>query len=145
MKKKVFIISILGAIALCVLTLCVLLFAKHINMYKIDSDQVEKITIWYYLSDGEQELNAHDAETFIKLFNKAKYGGQGTGEGGTPEYGLVVYYVDGSYLRINDFRRMGRNFEVSLHDANGHKKDWYYMNSQDLYEFVSEMVNHAGE
>ncbi|MCH5183882.1 MAG: hypothetical protein J1E00_06875 [Oscillospiraceae bacterium] len=136
-------VAIIASISLVILlSLCTFLVIKHMNRHKIDSDQVEKITVWSHSFD-EQELNVRDTETFIKLYNKAKYGGKATGEGGTPEYGVDVYFVDGSRLVINQFGYVGHDFKVALYDANGPKNDWYYVDSQDLYEFVSEIITNA--
>lgn len=136
-------VAIIASISLVILlSLCTFLVIKHMNRHKIDSDRVEKITVWSH-SFEEQELNTRDTETFIKLYNKAKYGGEATGEGGTPEYGVHVYFVDGARLVINQFGYVGHDFEVALYDANGPQNDWYYVDSQDLYKFVSEIITNA--
>ena len=141
-KRTVAIIS--SIVLVILLSLCTFLVIKHMNRHKIDSDRVEKITFWSYSFD-EQEMNAHDTETFIKLYNKAKYGGEATGEGGTPEYGVNVYFIDGTRLIIYPFGSVRHDFEVALYDANEPENDWYYVDSQDLYQFVSEIITNANQ
>ena len=121
--------------ALCIAALCVLLFASWRGAHQIDPVRVEKIVISFNQAEG-YELTAAESAAFIKSYNTSAYAGEGTGEGGTPEFGITVHFRDGSILRVNDFSAMGRNFEVSLRDAAGDKKAWYYVNSEELYAFV---------
>ena len=142
MKKKVLICSILGAIVLCIVG--IVLVVHYTGVHKINSGKVDAIVVWAHgLKD--QGLNAADAKTFIKLFNKSTYRGEGTGEGGTPEYGVEVRFVDGSYLLVNQFAKSRHMFEVSLRDKNDAYKDWYYIESQELYEFLSNILTDADE
>ncbi len=144
MKKKVqiginiLIIVIFCAIIFGILAFCILRYIDLNTMKKIDPDQVEKITIWGYKFET-QELNASDAETFIKLYNESKFRGR-EDIGTTPDFGVTVYFIDGAYLRINDFSTIDRNFEVTFYKANGEQKKWYFINNQELYEFVSGLV-----
>jgi len=104
---------------------------------RIEEQQVEKISIWTHTIE-RYELNAEDSAKFIELYNAAKYAGEATGEGGTPEFGIHVSFRDGTQLYVNDF--YGK-FEVWLDDADGDKKEWHYIGSNDLYNFVSELAN----
>ena len=134
-SKIVWIVS-----ALCVVALCVSLFAFWASFHKIDSDEVEKIVLVVQHTKG-YELSASDLERFIRLYNTSIYKGEGTGEGGTPDIQVFVYYQDGSRLIISEFAFKGRDFEVSLRDVNGKKKAWYYVSSKALVAFVSELVD----
>lgn len=144
-KKTVLKFSIIGAIALCIMTLCIYLYLDYTNIHKIDPDKVEKITFW---ADGiglrgEQELNAQDAETVIILYNESEHSGKGIGDGGTPEFGITVYFTNGNTLRLSQFHIGDRDLEISFRDANGKKEDWFYVKNQDLYDFILKMVNDA--
>lgn len=132
MKKKIWIIA--GAVVLCILIVINIgMFSRRINV-----DQVDKVQFGNNpMSEG---FSTEDTAKFIKLFNSARYAGEGTGEGGTPEIQVYVYYRDGSYLIISEFSGKGRDFEVSLHNASGNQKDWYYLSSKELDEFVLEMM-----
>lgn len=149
MKKKiqiginVLIILVYCAIIFGILVFCILRYIDLNSMKKIDPDKVEKITIWAHGSYEGQELNASDAEKFIELYNESKFRKNEDG-GTTPDFGVSVYLVDGSYLWVNDFEEVGRNFEVSFHKANGNQKR-YFIESPELYEFVSEMATNIGK
>ena len=136
MKKKIWIIA--GAVVLCILIVINIgIFSRRINL-----DRVEKVQ---FRNDPVSEgFSAEDTEKFIKLFNSARYAGEGTGDGGTPEIQVYVYYRDGSYLIISEFSGKGRDFEVTRHDANGKQEDWYYISSKELDAFVLEMVDKVG-
>ncbi|MBR5264494.1 MAG: hypothetical protein IKV50_07365 [Clostridia bacterium] len=90
------------------------------------------------------ELNGHllpeeDLNTFIYWFNKAEYKGEGTGEGGTPEYSLEVFFKDGSFMRISDFNGRGITYEVSRFDAERNQTEWYYVYIDELETFFERM------
>ena len=126
--------------ALFIVGLCVSLFSACQRVERIEANQVKRITVWTQITE-ECELNADDSAKFIALFNSSKYEGKGTGEGGTPEFGICVYFCDGTYLLVNDFGCLGKDFEVSLRDSDGNDKEWYYLSSEELYTFVSELAN----
>ena len=136
------IVSVFSAVF--IVMLCVLLFTACQRFVRIEANQVERIAVWTQNME-ECELNVDDSAKFIELFNSSKYEGRGTGEGGTAEFGICVYFCDGTYLRANDFGCLGRDFEVSLHDSDGNKKEWYYVNSEELYTFVSELADKSTE
>lgn len=122
----------------CIIVLCVVIAVILISQHKIFPWRVEKI------SAPGGTLSAEDAEKFIWLFNLAQYKGRGTGEGGTPDIQVYVYYKDGSYLIISEFGGKGKNFEVSLRNADGkHTGVWYYVNSEALEQFVLELIDEA--
>ena len=84
---------------------------------RISESKVEKAELNGYL------LPEEDLNTFIYWFNKAEYKGEGTGEGGTPDYTLEVFFKDGSTMRISDFGGKGITFEVFRFDADGNNLD----------------------
>lgn len=149
MKKKiqiginVLIIIVFCAIIFGILAFCVLRYIDLNSMKKIDPDKVEKITIWAHGSYEGQELNASDAEKFIELYNESKFHKNEDG-GTTPDLGVRVYFVDGAYLSIDDSGVMGHDFEVHFYKANGNQKR-YFIDSPELYEFVSEMAANIGK
>ena len=130
--------------ALFIVILCMSLFTACQKVAQIEANEVERIAVWTQITE-ECELNADDSAKFIELFNSSKYEGKGTGEGGTPEFGICVYFRDGIYLLVNDFCFAGRDFEVSLRDSDGNTKAWYYLSSEELYTFVSELANKSTE
>lgn len=125
-------------LALCVAILGTFLLAQWRNTRDIHWDEVVKV---HFAGVTESEAwSTEDAQTFIDLFNMADYAGRGTGEGGTPEVQIYVWYQDGSYLIVSEFNCLGRDFEVSLKNADNKKIAWYYVNSEELEAFVYEMV-----
>lgn len=108
---------------------------------KIDPEQVDTISVWVHTV--QWKMTSGDVDKFINLYNASKYRGEGTGEGGTPAFGVEVYFVDGSELHINDFQAMGRDFEVTFFDANGERTAWYYINNHALLEYLCKMVEPA--
>lgn len=130
--------------ALFIIILCVSLFAACQKMEQFETNQVEKIVVWAQHTE-EYELNADDSARFIELYNSSKYGGKGTGEGGTPEFGVTVYFHDGTFMRANDFSAASGDFEITLHDSDGNRKAWYYISSKELYAFVSELLDEVFE
>ena len=126
------------ALALGAVILGVLLFAQWRDSRVIKADQVVKV---HFAGVTESEAwSTEDAQTFIDLFNMADYAGRGTGEGGTPEVQIYVWYQDGSYLIVSEFNCLGRDFEASLRNTDNKKIAWYYVNSEELEAFVYEMV-----
>ena len=108
---------------------------------KIDPEQVDTVSVWVHTS--QWNMTSSDVDKFINLYNASKYKGEGTGEGGTPAFGVEVYFVDGSELHIHDFQAMGRDFEVTFFDASGERTAWYYINNQALLEYLCKMAEPA--
>lgn len=100
---------------------------------RISESKVEKAELNGYL------LPEEDLNTFIYWFNIADYKGEGTGEGGTPDYTLKVFFKDGSFMRISDFCGKGITYEVSRFDADGNKTEWYYVYIDELENFFETM------
>lgn len=107
---------------------------------QITDDKVDRISAWVQGADGERQLNAEETETLIALFNKSRYGREGAGEGGTPEYGVTVYDQNGAVLTINDFHSTGHDFEVTLRNADGERESWCYVNNEDLEIYLIELL-----
>ena len=108
-------------------------------MDSIEENQVEKIEAWVINNEEEYELSADESKKFIELFNTANYEGKSTGEGGTPQFGIDVYFSDGAYLHVNDFAGVHK-FEVYASEANGSQSRCYYVSSEELYAFAAEMA-----
>lgn len=100
---------------------------------RISESKVEKAELNGYL------LPEEDLNTFIYWFNKAEYKGEGTGEGGTPDYTLEVFFKDGSTMRISDFGGKGITFEVFRFDADGNTTEWYYVYIDELETYFERM------
>ena len=127
---------------LFIVALCLSLFAACNKMDSIEENQVEKIVAWVIDSEKEYELSLDEANKFIELFNAANYEGKSTGEGGTPQFGIRVYFSDGAYLQVNDFDGL-RKLEVYAGKANGIQSRCYYVSSKELYALAAEMVEKA--
>ncbi len=125
-------VKMLSLLIICI-GLCASLFACN-STDRVDERQVEKIVL------GEYAFSESEVKQFIELFNSASYEGEGTGIGGTPDYIIEVYIDDGSYLLVNQFGSLGCDFEVFLYN-DGKRLEWYYVNSEELKEFVSELLN----
>lgn len=125
--------------ALFVAILCVSLFTACNKIDKIEETQVDKVVVWSF-GNETRKMNLDDTARFIELYNSSEYAGKGTGEGGTPEFGIHVYFSNGTRLDLNDFNGLGKDFEVSIRNAGGNRTAWYYINSEELRTFVSELT-----
>lgn len=128
-----------------IVMVCASLFAACQKIERIEENQVEKIVVWAQTAD-EHELSADDCARFIELYNASKYKSERTGEitaePGTPEFGAVVYFRDGTNLRLNDYDGFaGRDFQVSLRNADGNEETQHYISSKELYTFVSKFAD----
>ena len=126
--------------ALFIVILCVSMFTACNKIKSIEESQVEKIVVRVVDSEKEYEMTSDDATKFIELFNASKYEGKSTGEGGTPQFGISIYFSDGAHLQINDFDGL-RKFEVSFRKANEDQQHSYYISSEELYTFAAEMAD----
>ena len=126
--------------ALVIVVLCVSLFAACNKIESIEENQVGKIDAWVINSKEEYKLSSDEAKKFIDLFNAASYEGKSTGEGGTPQFGIRVYFSDGAYLQVNDFDGSSK-FEVYTSKANGVQSRCYYVSSEELYAFAAELAD----
>lgn len=137
--KKQKLLQILSVLLIAALSIS--LFTACHKIEEIEESQVEKIVLWVHVKE-DYELTAAEAAKFIELYNSSTCGGEGTGEGGTPEFGIVVYFRDGTTLRANDFED---SLEVTLHDSNEQRTAWYYVKGEELYQFVSDLAETAPE
>ena len=140
--KKYRIASIIST--LFIVVLCVSLFTACNKIESIEENQVEKIVAWVVNSEKEYEMTSDEAKEFIELFNASKHEGKSTGEGGTPQFGISIYFSDGTYLLVNDFDGL-RKFEVSFRKANKDQQHSYYISSEELYTFSAEMADKLEE
>ena len=136
-KKKIIVLSIFAAVILCVATLCVSVLIYKNSFPKISPDKVEKVVIWVDGPTKDKELNPQETDALIKMYNDSKYAGNGRGDGGTPQVQAIVYFTDGSVLRISEFRLIDRDIEVSLSNKNGIKKRWFYINNRELLDYLT--------
>lgn len=134
MKKRISLI--LAVILLLGLSSCAILTNKRFP--QIDTQQVESISFWSYAAS--KQMNSEDIDKFIQLYHGSRYSGQGTGEGGTPEFGVEVCFKDGAILYVNDFQALDRDFEVALIDASGERTEWCYINNQKLLEYLLSLI-----
>ena len=125
-------------LALCAILLVALFLIRQRNLYQIDPQRVDRIT--FEDRPETRELTAEEAARFIELYNSAVYAGKSTGDGGTPDYNFTVYFKDGSYMWVNDFNSMRKDFEVSVRNALKVEIAGYYVDSQPLLDFMHSLV-----
>ena len=128
-------------VALFTILLAALFFVRQRNIYQIDTSRVDRIT--FEDRPITRELTAEETEKFIILFNSAAYAGKATGDGGTPDYNFTVYFKDGSYMGVNDFNSMGKDFEVSVYNPLKIEIAWYYVDSQSLLNFMHKLADQS--
>ena len=120
-----------------IIILCISLLASCGEIKKLDQSSIEKINIWSGASKNS-ELSEEQKAEFIKLYNAAEYDGKANGEGMTPQFGIYMDLSDGTKLNVNDFVT---KLVVTVRNKKGKTKAWYYINSQELYTFMSELAN----
>ena len=136
-KKKIIVLSIFVAVILCIATVCVSVLIYKNSFSKISPDKVEKVVVWVDGPTKDKELNTEETEALIKMYNGSKYAGNGKGDGGTPQVQAIVYFTDGSVLRISEFGLIDRDIEVTLRSKNGIEKRWFYLNNQELLDYLT--------
>ena len=137
--KKSIIIWIVSV--LCAVVLIWLLFNYYNSPHKLYVNRVKEIKIVSFTTLPTVTLNAEETVKFIELFNSASYEGKTTGEGGTPDWTVFVFYQDGSNLNISEFGSAGSKCEVEMHNKNLFEKSGYYVSSAELRAFILEMQN----
>lgn len=120
-----------------IIILCISLLASCGEIEKLDQSSIEEIEIWTESSKASELTEEQKAE-FIKLYNAAEYDGKANGQGGTPQFGIYIDLNDGTKLSVNDFFT---KLEVTVRNKKGKIKAWYYINSKELYTFMSELAN----
>lgn len=121
----------LSVATLCIVILCVSLFAYWRSLHRITPDQVVKIS-----APGGQ-LDAEETEQFLKLFNAAKYKGKDIEYGTTSDAGFSVYLQNETIIRIEAYGN--DSFWVHPVIAGHHvKDDSYYIESKELYAFFTD-------
>jgi len=66
---------------------------------------VKKAVVWTH--QPENQLTEDEVLKIIEEYNKSKYGRRATGEGGTPDFGLIIFFKNGQKTLVNDFLRQG--------------------------------------
>ncbi len=125
------------------LMLCLVSCGRNDEFTKISSSKVEKITAL----SPYGELDKDDVKTFIKLYNRSEYAGEGSLDVGetTPDYGADVYFEDGSHLSVSECIAKDRDFDVRLYDADGKKVAWFYLVNEELTTFFVEPMMESGQ
>lgn len=137
-NRTALVVLLLLAALLCVslLTACTAEFKA------IDTAEVEKITVWSITTgaDEERELNADESARFIELYNASKFEGDDKTGDSTPNFGVKVYFSNGTVMSVLDYHFTGMDFEVYLLGADGKTTDWYYISSDKLHTFVKSLA-----
>ncbi len=105
---------------------------------QVDLSDVEKVSLWPLGIDLPEE----ESDKIIELYNQATYRGEATGEGGTPEYGFIIYFKNGSCILVQEFLGQ-QDFEVSFRGSDGKRiKDQptIYLDNSELLSYVQELI-----
>lgn len=113
---------------LLVLMAFILLTGCSNSFSAIHRDAVENIVVWTH--ESERKLTEAEALKAIEQYNMSEYGGRATGEGGTPDFGLIISLASGEIINVNDF--YGK-VEVFTQDKS------FYLENENLYNFVKEL------
>lgn len=119
--------------------LCFSFSACSKNLNTINISQVEKIILWTH--KNKYELTAEDSERLIELYNASRYAGKATGEGGTPDFGVTIYFYNQTQLSVNEFAggiADGSLFEVF---SSSPFNSAFYLNSSELYSFIITRID----
>ncbi len=136
LSKNVFVLTIF---------MLVTLFSGCSSKKEVKLDDIEYVVLWEQTNNEDYMLNEEDLKEFIKLYNSAVYSGDGTGEGGTPEFGAVIKFKNGSFMRINEFCGNQRTFEITTHKENSERIEWFYAENENLENFIFEKLQQFGE
>ena len=117
-------------IMLCFL-LCFLVGCN--GRYKtIDEEKIVSAEVWTH--NGNYELNDDELTEVIKLYNASEYQGKATGEGGTPEFGVIISFENGDWLYVNEFCGKSGDFEAFYKATKA-----FYLDNEELLSYVREL------
>jgi hypothetical protein len=94
----------------------------------IEPNEVEKIIIWTHQS--ERELSKDNCVKIINQYNESVYGGEATGEGGTPDFGIIIFNQNSQVISVNDFHG---KLEVLTQNST------FYLENEDLYSLIKAL------
>ncbi len=134
-----------NAFVLTIFMLVTLLVGCSSSKKEVKLDDIEYVVLWEQTNNEDYMLNEEDLKEFIKLYNSAAYSGEGTGEGGTAEFGAVIEFKDGSFMRINEFCGSQRTFEITTHKENSERTEWFYAENEKLEKFIVEKLQQFEE
>ncbi len=129
--KAVIVVSLIIVLGTLLLTGC-----KKVE--PLDTDEIEKIVAW--TQTDEYELRQDEIERIVELYNLSKHGGEPTGEGGTPQFGIRIYLNNGKVINVNDFSANDKDFEAFICDSANQKTDEYYIINKELYMYLSSIL-----
>lgn len=140
MKKRRIVI---GIVVLSVAMLLVLFFGKlPFNPHPIVRGFVDRIELKTYSHSGAEgetcaELSAEEVDRIVRLYNRAGYDSQITGEPCCATFWLDVHLKGGSVIHISQ----GTQTNMIVNRAIGGR---YWVCSQTLVEYVLELVKTYG-
>lgn len=121
--------------ALLIVLLCMSLLTACRGFRRIEESQVERVVVWNH--SAERDLTSDETKRFIALYNASKYGGKKIVGESTPNFGIRVYFRDGTVMRTTD--ELGK-LGVEFCDPDWTEITWNYVNSEELYDFASELA-----
>lgn len=123
------------ASALLIVLLCLSLLTACRGFRRIEESQVERVVVWNH--SAERDLTSDETARFVALYNASGYGGKKIAGESTPNFGIRVYFCDGTVMCATD--ELGK-LGVEFCDPDWTRITWNYVNSEDLYDFVSELA-----
>ena len=129
-------------VIVCIVVVCLALFAWWKSAYMIDVSQVENIS--FGNSPASEAFSEEDTAKFILLFNLARYKGKDIGYGTTPELEMSVYFHDGRCLSVSEYG--DHNFFVVYRaDGKSQSSQGYFIESKMLDDFVWKLAAEMAE
>ena len=125
---------------LCITVLCFSFFACSKSLDSIDASRVEKVFLRNH--DGEYELTEEESKRLIELYNASYYEGEATGGGGTPDFGVSIYFNDQIQFQVNEFAGGAANgsvfevFWIGIPFGSA-----FYVKNDEMYSFIKELID----
>ena len=98
----------------------------------VSIEDVESVSVWTH--SGRYELTEDEATKFIELYNNSEYKGKATGEGGTPEFGVIISLKNGKEMHVQEFCGKHADFE-----AFGNAKNSFYLDNQEILSYITKL------
>ena len=138
--KKVFVITVAFCLLLS-LTACS-------TVPQVNRDDVEAVILMVYSGSQQYFLSAEEIDRCVELYNQSEKAGKHTGEGGTPDYSLVISLKNGTSIHLQDELHYAYDFAMSK-NFNTQKyldmflsnfTETYYVNNSELLMFVETLI-----
>ena len=103
----------------------------------IEIENISEAKVWTHTSS--KGLSEDEITEFVRLYNQSSYGGEATGGGGTPAFGILVDFVEGDkYISVNNFGS-ANDFGDYLEIVGTGTQ--FHLRNKELYEFIKRLAN----